>query len=77
MCVCVCVCVCVCICVCVCVCENVNFGGVCARGPCIYLHARQQVPLAIQVCVVVSLVVRVTSVERSIFPLFDDFTEGL
>ena len=52
-------------CVSECVCEHVPFGGVCARGPCIYLHARQQVPLAVQVCDVVSLVVRVTSVERS------------
>ena len=58
-------CLCVCVCACVHVCEHVPFGGVCARGPCIYLHARQHVPLAIQVCVVVSLVVRVTSVERS------------
>ena len=38
------------------------FRGVCA--PCIYPHARWESPLTIRVDVVVSLVVRVTSVER-------------
>ena len=64
------------LCVCVCVCGVWFLFVFFSHKPCLYSHARRELPYAINVSVVVSLVLRVTSVESYylLFFLFSFFS---